>query len=93
MLGAAVHYSTGVSSYVLRSSSSTTHPLSGQAGIFRHVLISAERSFIMKNGRGGGAGKEANIRVKDGIHIQIPAERRESERDVRWRPITEPGAG
>lgn len=43
--------------YVLGSSSTTTHPLSGQAGIFRHVLISAERSFIMKNGGVGGQGR------------------------------------
>lgn len=39
-----------------------------QGGIFRHVLISAERSFVMKGGGGDNT-------VKDGIHIQIPAER------------------
>lgn len=38
--------------------------------IFRHALISAERSFVMKD----KGEKEANIPVKDGVDIQIPDE-------------------
>lgn len=50
-----------------------THPaLWTNGGIFRHVLISAERSFVMKDGRGEGG---QDLSDRQCVHIQIPEER------------------